>query len=105
MGGFSFGDLFQFEKMVAPVVLKIVYWLGLAGIVIYLLVALGAAVSLMSYNAGGGLLGILAAVVGSVFGVLFWRIIIEVYMVLFGIHQRLGEVRDALKGDSDTPAA
>ncbi len=104
MGGFSFGDLFQFEKMVAPVVLKVVYWLGLVGIVIWLLIALGAAVTMMDYNVGGGLLGVLVAVVGSAFGVLVWRIMIEVYMVLFGIHQRLGEVRDALKGDKETPA-
>lgn len=105
MNGFSIGDLFQFEKMVAPVVLKIVYWLGLAGIVIYLLIALGAAVSLMEYNASGALLGILGAVIGAAFAVLMWRVMIEVYMVLFGIHQRLGEVRDLMKAKDTPPAA
>lgn len=105
MGGFSIGDLFQFEKMVAPVVLKIVYWLGLAGIVIYLLIALGASVSLMEYNASGALLGIVGAVIGAAFAVLMWRVMIEVYMVLFGIHQRLGEVRDLMKAKDTPPAA
>lgn len=104
MGGFSFGDLFQFEKMVAPVVLKVVYWIGLIGIALYLLFALGLAVTTMGYSPMTGLGMIIGAIIGACFGVLMWRIIIEVYMVLFGIHQRLGEVRDALKGDKETPA-
>ncbi|MEL1251707.1 DUF4282 domain-containing protein [Aurantiacibacter gilvus] len=105
MGGFSFGDLFQFEKMVAPAVLKVVYWIGLIGIALYLLFALGLAVTTMGYSPLTGLGMIVGSVIGACFGVLMWRIIIEVYMVLFGIHQRLGEVRDALKGGTtDTPA-
>lgn len=96
MNKFSFGDLFQFEKMVAPTVLKIVYWLGLVGIVIYLLVAMAGALTMMDYNAATGLGTMLLAIVGAAFAVLFWRIMIEVYMVLFGIHERLGEVRDRL---------
>ncbi len=105
MDKFSFGDLFQFEKMVAPVVLKIVYWLGLAGIVIYLLIAIAGGLSMMDYSAATGLGTILLSIVGAAFGVLFWRIMIEVYMVLFGIHERLGEVRDSMKAkDEDTPA-
>lgn len=30
---------------------------------------------------------------------------IEVYMVLFGIHDRLGEVRDLMKSDEQEPPA
>lgn len=102
MGGFSFGDLFQFEKMVAPVVLKIVYWIGLVGIALYLLFALGLAVTSMSYSPLTGLGMIIGSLIGACFAVLMWRVMIEVYMVLFGIHQRLGEVRDLMKGDQDT---
>ena len=29
---FEFRDLFNFEKLIAPKVLKIVYWIGIAGI-------------------------------------------------------------------------
>src|SRR3546814_14264862 len=28
MNGFEIGDLFKFDKMVAPTVLRVVYWLG-----------------------------------------------------------------------------
>lgn len=102
--GFSFGDLFQFEKMVAPVVLKVVYWLGLAGIVIMMLIGIAGGLGTMSWNVATGLGTILISILSAGFGVLMWRVMIEVYMVLFGIHQRLGEVRDALKGDADKPA-
>ncbi len=98
---FSVGDLFQFERMVAPTVLKIVYWIGLAGIVIYMLMALAAAIGMMDYSPGGGLGMLLLAILGGLFGLLFWRVMIEVYMVLFGIFERLGEVRDHLVGKSD----
>ena len=96
MNGFEIGDLFKFDKMVAPTVLKIVYWLGLVGIVLWALFALFAAVNLMSYNATSGLGMLLLAVVGLLFGTLMWRIVIEIYMVVFSINDRLGEIRDRL---------
>lgn len=71
MDKFSFGDLFKFEKMVAPVVLKVVYWLGLVGILIYLLLAIAGGLSMMEYSAATGLGTVLLAFVGAAFGVLF----------------------------------
>ena len=97
----SIGDLFQFERMVAPVVLKIVYWLGLIGLAIYMLIAIFGSFALMAYDPASGLGTMLLAIVGALFGALFWRIMIEVYMILFGIHERLGEVRDMMKAKSE----
>jgi len=96
MNGFEIGDLFKFDKMVAPTVLKIVYWLGLAGIVLWALFALFAAINMMSYSAASGLGRLLLALVGLLFGTLIWRIMIEIYMVIFSINDRLGEIRDRL---------
>lgn len=96
MNGFSFSDLFQFERMVAPKLLKLVYWIGLAGIALYSLFTLMGGLGMMSYNAGAGFGLIIAAILGGLFGILFWRVVIELYMVAFGIFDRLGEVRDSL---------
>jgi hypothetical protein len=96
MNGFEIGDLFKFDKMVAPTVLKIVYWLGLIGIVLWALFALFGAINMMSYSAASGLGMLLVAIVSLLFGTLFWRIIIEIYMVIFSINDRLGEIRDRL---------
>ncbi len=95
-GKFEFSSLFSFDKLIAPTVLKIVYWIGLVGIVVWFLVAIVAAFGLMSYSVGSGLGSILLAFVGLVFGTLLWRVMIEIYTVIFGIHERLGDIRDRL---------
>lgn len=96
---FSPADFFTFEKMVAPVVLKVVYYIGLLGILGYLLVSLAGAFEILDYSASTALGMIVLALFSAVFGALFWRILIEVYMVLFSINDRLGEVRDRMKKD------
>lgn len=98
---FAVSDLFQFERMVAPTVLKVVYWLGLVGIAIYMLIAFFGAFAVMSYDAAAGLGTIVLAIVGGLFGLLFWRILIEVYMIFFSINERVGEIRDMMKEKSD----
>jgi len=87
---FQFQNFFTFEKMIAPTVIKIVYWIGL---VVLTLGALGAL-----FGGGGHMGGFLGRFIGVlvayVVGILFWRIIMELYIVLFGIYDRLGEIRD-----------
>lgn len=94
---FSISDMLSFEKMVAPTVLKIIYYIGLVGIALYMLVAMAGAIRVMGYSPGMGLLTLIGALIGGCFGLLFWRVMIEVYTVLFGIYDRLGEVRDIMK--------
>ena len=92
--GFNLADMANFEKLIAPRLLKIVYWIGLAGIVIFALMSLAGSVAMLQYSAATALGGILLALIGFGFAVLFWRVMIEIYMVLFGIYERLGEIRD-----------
>ncbi|WP_158258018.1 DUF4282 domain-containing protein [Sphingopyxis lindanitolerans] len=96
MNGFEIGDLFKFDKMVAPTVLRVVYWLGLIGIVLACLMSIFGAIQMMSYSATTGLGTLLVAIIALAFGTLVWRIIIEIYMVIFSINDRLGEIRDRL---------
>ncbi|QYU70871.1 DUF4282 domain-containing protein [Leptolyngbya sp. 15MV] len=94
--GFAIRDLLDFEKLIALKVLKIVYYLGLIGITLFALVSLAGAFGMMSYDITLGLGTMLMVVIGFALGVLFWRILIELYMTFFGIYERLGEVRDRL---------
>ncbi len=102
-GDFEFKDLFRFDRMVAPKVIRIVYWIGL------ILITLGALGSLVGGGAmmggagmGSGLGHIIGVILVYVVAVLLWRIIMEVYYVFFGIYDRLGEIRDQLgKSESD----
>lgn len=95
---FSFSDLASFEKLVAPKLLKIVYWLGLAGIAIGCLMSFVGGLGMMSYSFAAGLGTMVVSVLVALFGVLLWRVLIEMYMVLFGIYERLGDIRQGLTG-------
>lgn len=94
---FSISDLANFEKLIAPKLLKIVYWFGLAGIGAVALITLLGALKMMSYSFATGIGTLLLAIVGFGFGILMWRVLIEIYTVFFGIYERLGEIREVLE--------
>lgn len=85
-----FASLTNFDKFVAPTLIKVVYWIGIAGVALAALAAMATAAGQMGYNAATGLGGILLALIGAVVGVLVWRVICEVWIVLFSINDRLG---------------
>lgn len=96
---FSLADFANFEKLIAPKVLKVVYWLGLAGIVIMVLITIAGGLAAMQYSVATGLGSILMGLIGGVFGLLMWRVLIEMYQVFFGIYERLGDIRESVKKD------
>jgi hypothetical protein len=93
---FSVSDLTSFENLVAPKVLKVIYWLGLAGIAILCLISFVGGLGVMRYSFATGLGTMLLALIGLCFGVLLWRVLIEMYTVFFGIYERLGDIRDGI---------
>lgn len=84
----QFSDLFGFEKLLTPVVIKIVYWIGIVGGLIFGVV--GFVTSVLQ----GSLLSGLAVLVSVVLGLLMWRVMCELYIVIFGMYERLGQIRD-----------
>ncbi|MGQ0765947.1 MAG: DUF4282 domain-containing protein [Gemmatimonadota bacterium] len=99
MTGFRLADLLNFEKTLALSLLKLVYFLGLAGIAIGAIIAIFGALATFRFSASTGLGSLLLAVGGACIGVLVWRVVCEMWMVVFGIHARLGEIRDQLAHD------
>lgn len=93
MNGFQWSDMLSFEKIIAPTVIKIVYYIGLVGIGLALLFGIFTAFS--AY--GGGITQVIVLIVGCAFGVLMLRIAMELYIAIFGMYDRLGEIRDLLK--------
>ena len=91
-----FTRMLGFDHLIGATLIKIVYWLGLAGIALYGLVGLYAASQMSRFGGGMGGLGLIAVLVGVAFGVLFWRFMCELWMVVFKIHDRLGDIRDRL---------
>jgi hypothetical protein len=88
----AFSDLTNFEKLIAPTIIKIVYWIGIVGIALFGLIGIGGILF-----AGESAMNLLWVILGVVFGLLFWRILCELYIVIFGMYERLGAIRDLLR--------
>lgn len=97
MTSFNFADLFSFEKNLSLALIRIVYFLGLCGIALAALVSAFGALSVMRYSFAGGVGTLLVAVLGGTIGVLVWRVVCELWMVIFGIYDRIGQVRELLE--------
>jgi hypothetical protein len=87
---FSFKDLFSFEKLITPMIIKLVYIIGLV------LIALGGIVGFFGAFAASGFGSALLTLIGALVGLLAWRIYCELVMVFFGLYDRAGEIRDRL---------
>ena len=94
-------SLMNFDKFVAPVLIRIVYWIGIVLIALSTLMGLagtsmmgagmmGAGMMGAGYGGGFSLGGALFALLAGVAGFLIWRVICEVWIVLFSINDRLG---------------
>jgi hypothetical protein len=93
-------DFFQFEKFLAPVMIKVVYWIGLALIVISV-IAMISGVSLIgrttgygdASGSGGASFGavLVSLLVGAILA-FFWRVWCELCIVIFSINDRLGHL-------------
>jgi hypothetical protein len=81
----EFGDLFSFDKRIAPTIIKPLYWIGLLLIpiigVFYFFYGFGWLFS----NFGAGLWLMLSSILFVIFGVLGLRIAAEVCLAVFEI--------------------
>ena len=75
-------ELLLFRRMISPVILQLLFWGAIGGVVYgtYVLVELGN----------------WAWPLALVFGTLTVRVMFEMAILAFRVHDRLGEVRDAL---------
>jgi hypothetical protein len=100
---FTLRDLLTFENLLFPRILRIVYLVGAALIGLSVLVGVLAALGAMRFSVGGGLAQILFALIGGAVGLLVWRIVCEMWLVAFGIYDRLGQIRDLIAEDEPPP--
>jgi len=82
------GGFFSFRKMVSPILIKIIYSVGLIGITLYGFYAIFG-----NTTAQMKVIGLLSILLGN----LFWRILCEGWILLFSIHDILGSIEKKLK--------
>ncbi len=89
-------DLLYLKKMVTPIFMQYIYWIGLAACVIIGLARIfqGAGTSY-----GGGAL-VFSGILTLLLGPIVIRIVCELIVVLFQISDTLKDIRDGRKGDS-----
>ncbi len=95
-------SFFNFDKFLAPVLIKIVYWIGIVLIVLSTLMGVlggGMMSSMMAsqyggYGGGFNIFGALIALLVGAAAILFWRVACEVWIVIFSINDRLGVLVD-----------
>jgi len=92
--------LLRFDEFIFPQVAKIIYYIGLVLIALFTVVGgLGALFAGISQsNFFGGLIGLIGAVIGGAVGILVWRITVELWTVIFSIHDVLKDIRDRKSG-------
>jgi hypothetical protein len=88
----------NFDKLIATGLIKFLYWIGLIGVGIYFIIALFGAFSAFQLGFAQGIGALVLAPITAIIGLIFWRFICEVYLVIFGIYDRLGNIQKAVGG-------
>ncbi len=86
----------SFEKLIATSLIKVLYWLGVIGITIGTLIAILGAFASFGQGFAQGVGMLIIAPIGGVVSLIFWRFLCEVYIVIFGMYDRLGNIQDSL---------
>lgn len=86
--GFRFGNLLSFERMLTPVIIRVVYLLG---IILCVFFGLGAALR------GGDLMALIGGIFGMVIGIFSVRIACEALIVAFQINETLSDIKRLLQ--------
>lgn len=82
-----------FDKLIGTKLITILYYLGLVGIALGVIVGIFSGFASMGYSFFAGLGAILAALIGGVIGLLFWRFICELYLLLFRMADDLRDIK------------
>src|SRR4029450_2131442 len=90
---FDFRDLFPGAAFSTPSIIKIFYWLAVGIAVLFCLSGIISGLAWMALSPLGGLLWVIASLIGMVISVLFARIISEFVLIMFRNNDHLGAIR------------
>ncbi len=90
----QFNDLFQWDRFITPTIIKSFYWLVIVLIFLFGISGVFSALTLMAISPFGGFVALLAALAGTMVGIIFSRIAAEFILIVFRINEHLGAIRD-----------
>mgnify|MGYP001222215879 CR=1 FL=1 len=89
-------EFVSFDDMIGAALIRMLYHIGLIVIVLFGLSQLVSLFAMTRFSPTIFLVGIIAVPGGMIAGFIFWRLCCELMILLYKIHDRLGEVRDRL---------
>jgi ABC-type multidrug transport system fused ATPase/permease subunit len=88
--GLSFKDFFFFDKMLTPVFITLIYWISLAGILIFGLIGFfGSFFAMFSFSFRLGILGIFSSLFFILAGLVTTRLTYELIYAIFNINRNI----------------
>lgn len=84
-------DFISFRKMITPTIIKVLFWVGVAGSVIFGLIQIGG-----SFGRNGGGLLFLYGLIVLIVGPILTRIYCELLMLFFRMYDTLIEIKNSL---------
>jgi predicted Zn finger-like uncharacterized protein len=90
----TFGDFLTFRIFIAPVVIQVLFWVGVLGCVIYALIALYGAIRLLEVSFGLALVPLFISMAALVLGPIMVRLYCETLIVFFRIYDTLREIKE-----------
>jgi len=91
---FGLGDLFQWERFVTPVVIKVFYWLAVVIAILLGCAGVIGSLTTMAFNPVIGVIYMMTSLVGAFAGIIVARIIAEFVLIVFRINEHLGAIRN-----------
>lgn len=89
------GDFLAFRRMITPIIIQIVFWIGIIGM---LVLGIWAIVDGVSSESDTG--GVIGGVLILIFGPIIWRVFCEILILTFRIIETLADVRSIIKEKS-----
>ena len=81
------GDFLTFRRMITPIIIQIVFWIGIIGILVLGILAL---VDGASGETDGG--AVVLGVLFIIFGPMIWRVFCELLILVFRIIEKLANL-------------
>ncbi|MEZ5970198.1 MAG: DUF4282 domain-containing protein [Hyphomonadaceae bacterium] len=93
-----FQRFLTFDRLIGPMLVRLVYYVGLAVITFGAIGVLFAALmSIFTGNFPQGIVQLIMAPLVAAVGLLYWRFVCELFMLAFRGYERLGQVRDLMR--------
>ncbi|MBC8717991.1 DUF4282 domain-containing protein [Ochrobactrum sp. Marseille-Q0166] len=90
-------NIFNFDKLISPYIVKFIYWMGMVVLLLLALIAI-----MTTHTSYGDALTILGVIFVWFLSCLLWRVICEVVILQFNVFNRLTEIRDRLPSNPTT---